>query len=300
MNKLLIIAGPTATGKTKLAFKLAEKYNGELISADSRQVYIGMDIGTGKNKPKSSRISIHGYDLVDPKEEFSVAHFQKLAGKTINKIHKKNKLPILVGGSGLYIKAISDGINLSSIPQNPKLRKSLNKKTTSELFEILARVDPTKSANLNNSDKNNPRRLIRAIEIAASNPNKAQRVKTPSYNTLMIGLQAPKKILNNKIKIRVKKRLDQGFEQEVSNLFKKGVFWQDQSMNTLGYKQWRDYLEKKVDREEAINNWIIAEQKYAKRQMTWFKKVNNINWFDITDKDFAKKVDSLVKKWYSV
>jgi tRNA dimethylallyltransferase len=298
MKPLLAIVGPTATGKTKLALYLAKKYNGELISADSRQVYQGLDIGTGKDKPKN--VSIWGLDLVEPTEEFSVADYQKYAQKIIKKITSQSKLPILVGGTGLYIKAVLEGIETSVIPKNHELRNKLERKSRLELFDILLSLDPKKADSLNNSDKNNPRRLVRAIEIASHViPDEDPGSRSPNYNSLIIALTAPKDVLFNKITKRVNKRIRQGFEQEVQDLLASGVTWGHQSMSSLGYKQWKDHLEGKVTKSEAIANWIKEEQKYARRQLTWFKGVKGVNWFDVSVSDWQAAVEQKVQKWYS-
>src|SRR3989344_2658803 len=185
MIKLLVICGPTATGKTSLALHLSEVFNGEIISADSRQVYRGMDIGTGKDLPvisnyqfpitnlkkqnigcyKIKGINVWGYDLVKPNEDFSVGQYIAIAENIIENIHDRKKLPIIVGGTGLYIKGIVDGIPTADIPKNMELRKSLENKDTSELYDNLVSLDPAKALSLNKSDSKNPRRLIRAIEV---------------------------------------------------------------------------------------------------------------------------------------
>lgn len=188
MEKLLVICGPTATGKTSVAIHLAKKFNGELVSADSRQVYRKMDIGTGKDLPQNSSfqfpvsslkkqdvgfyvidgIRLWGYDLIDPQNDFNISKYLNIAKDIIEEIWKRDKLPILVGGTGFYIKGIIDGIGTSQIPKDESLRKSLEKKDVEELFEILAQTDSVRSSKLNKSDRNNPRRIIRAIEIALS------------------------------------------------------------------------------------------------------------------------------------
>jgi tRNA dimethylallyltransferase len=333
-RKLLVICGPTATGKTSLALHLAKVFKGELISADSRQIYKKMDIGTGKDLPVNAKwqvinarlggfykvggIKIWGYDLVEPTKEFSVARYIKKARKIIKDICRRDKLPILVGGTGFYIKGVVDGIPSASIPKNKDIRKSLEGKNVDELFEILRGIDPIKAASLNISDRRNPRRLIRAIEIAMSKDTEKLTEDTERFqlDTAFIGLKAPRSILDERIKKRVDKRVKQGIEREIRNLLKKGVSWEDQAMDSLGYKQWApysSYLAPETSRlalargestgqrirKKVIEEWKRAEKQYAKRQMTWFKRDKRINWFDITKKGWKKSVERLVRKWYS-
>ena len=218
MKKLLVICGPTATGKTSLAMLLAGKINAELVSADSRQVYKNMDIGTGKNLPPKSKfrrassklggyyktdgLKIWGYDLISPGEEFSVAQYIEIARRIIKDIHRRKKLPILVGGTGLYIKGIVEGIPTAKIPQNRNIRKNLNKKTVEELFESLAFLDPIRAGSLNRSDKKNPRRLTRAIEVAIwklKNIGLKLKDQKQNYEVLFIGLTASRDILYQRV-----------------------------------------------------------------------------------------------------
>jgi tRNA dimethylallyltransferase len=319
MNKLLVICGPTATGKTGLALHLAKVFNGELISADSRQVYKDMDIGTGKDLPKSAKfkkslfsppcyeidgVKVWGYDLVSPKKDFSVAHYTKLAKKIIKNIWKNNELPILVGGTGLYIKAVIDGIPTANVPKNVDLRKNLRQRSTNELFEILAQLDPIKAASLNISDKKNPRRLIRAIEVAqwmikpTSKIGKVDKLDLEKDNILFVGVKGTDGEIKKRVKKRVNKRLKQGIIKEIKNLLKKGVKWNHQAMDALGYKQFKQYFEGEKKLDEVKSDWIRDEVKYAKRQMTWFRKDKRITWFDVGKKDYEKKIEKLVGKWY--
>jgi len=321
MKKLLVICGPTATGKTGLALHLARVLEGELVSADSRQVYRKMDIGTGKDLPVGSKlkrrnqnlpryylsggVKIWGYDLVSPKKEFSVGQYLKVAAKIIENILKRGRLPVLVGGTGLYIKGVVDGIPTASIPKNENLRKSLEAKKADELFEILAQLAPIRAASMNVSDRKNPRRLIRAIEVAQwrlkSGPGRKDEKQAlgKKFDSLFIGLTASQTALAQKIRKRIKKRIWQGVEEEIKKLLKSGVSWKAQSMNSLGYRQWRGYFEKKKTKNEVINEWEKQEMKFAKRQITWFKKDSRINWFDITKPGWQEKVEKLVKNWYS-
>lgn len=318
MNKLLVICGPTATGKTSLGLSLAKKFNGEIVSADSRQVYKEMDIGTGKDLPVGSKfesqnsklgfytvggIRLWGYDLVSPKDEFSVSKYLRFAGRAISDIEKRGKLPILVGGTGLYIKGVVDGIPTVDVPRNKRLRKNLEDHSADVLYEQLSQIDSFKAGAMNSSDKKNPRRLIRAIEVATwmiDNSKKNLPQNKKSFDTLFIGLTAPSGILEEKIGKRVDTRIDNGFEEEIKKLIDSGVDWNDQSMMSLGYRQWRDYAEGAVERETAISEWKKEERKYARRQMVWLKRDGRINWFDIKDGQYAKKVENLVKKWYNL
>ncbi len=296
MNKLLVICGPTATGKTALAVYLAGLFHGEILSVDSRQVYRHMDIGTGKDKPEG--VTIWGYDLVNPTEEFSVAQYVSLARKKIEQCWVEDKLPILVGGTGLYIKAVIDGIQTANIPPDEKLREELIQKPPEELFTMLTSVDPIKGQSLNDSDKANPRRLIRAIEIAKTEPNSNEQSKLDA-DTLFIGLKLTQEEQEKRIKERVEARLTQGFEEEVQRLLAMGVGWHNQSMSSLGYRQWQAVLSGKQTREQALQEWIIEERKYAKRQMTWFKKDSRIVWFAAYGQSLFQEVEIAVSTWHN-
>jgi tRNA dimethylallyltransferase len=314
-DKLLVICGQTGTGKTSLAFYLADIFGGELVSADSRQVYKRLDIGTGKDLLKESRydrrgfydvggIEIWGYDLVDPKREFSVGAYLKFARKAIKDITARKKLPILVGGTGLFIKAVVDGIPTALVPRNKNLRENLEVKSPREMFEILAQLDPVKAGSLNSSDRVNPRRLVRAIEIAAWTMEGKHKPfvlfkQGGGKDVLFIGLTAAKESLSVRIDERIKKRVAQGLEKEIRDLLNSGVNWNHQAMSSLGYRQWQDYFTGKKTREVVIQDWRREEKHYAKRQLTWFKKDKRIHWFDISGADFVKEVENLVKKWYS-
>lgn len=320
MKQLLIICGSTATGKTELVLHLAKKFNGELISADSRQVYKGMDIGTGKELPvyvKSQMskvksfgkmiyyytingVKVWGYDLIEATEAFSVGHYLKIARKIIKDIWVRGKLPILVGGSGLYIKAVVDGIPTAVFPKSLSLRKQFKNKSVEELQEILGGIDPFKLASMNTSDRGNSRRLIRAIEIISTG-NKIQDAvyKKKEQDTLFIGLTAPKKILYMRVEERVAARVKEGIKEEIKALFKKGVTWEHQSMQAMGYRQWEGYFEGKKSIKEVISDWKKAEKQYVRRQMTWFKKDKRIVWFDISKLGWKKNVEKKIKEWYS-
>jgi len=283
MKKVLIICGPTATGKTKLAVTLAKKFSGEIISADSRQVYQGMDIVTGKDKPKG--VKIHGLDLVKPDEEFSVAHFVKYAHSLINQI----RFPIIVGGTGLYLDSLINPPKTLSVKPNWELRKKLEIKSIRELQNQLKKLDPHRWRSMNRSDQQNPRRLIRAIEVNLQGQSlqlPSERTDLNKFDVLWIGLTAKKEILDQLIVKRVKARVKAGAVKEWQKLkikYKQNL----PSMSGIGYRELPD-----------INRWIKAEQQYSRRQLTWFKKNANIHWFDITQA-FQFPVVNLVKAWYT-
>ncbi|MEK7526723.1 MAG: tRNA (adenosine(37)-N6)-dimethylallyltransferase MiaA [Patescibacteria group bacterium] len=296
MQKLLIVCGPTGTGKTNLALTLAKKFNGEIVSADSRQVYKELNIGTGKDLPQG--IKIWGYDLVDPKQKFSVSEYENIINNVIEDISNRNKLPILTGGTGLYIKSIVDGIGTASIAPNLNLRATLEGKTPPELFDILAQFDSLKAASMNQSDRVNPRRLVRAIEVAESGVKITQRNK-PKYDSLFIGLTRPQELVKNQIEKRVQERFKQGIVEEIKNLLKDGVTWDDQSMSSMGYKEWKDYFADTKEVKEVLKEWVQNEIAYVKRQMVWFKKDKRIFWFDVSGLNYQEKLEKMVKKWYA-
>ncbi|MDD4531299.1 MAG: tRNA (N6-isopentenyl adenosine(37)-C2)-methylthiotransferase MiaB [Candidatus Pacebacteria bacterium] len=269
--KLLVILGPTASGKTDLALFLAKEFNGELVSADSRMIYKGMDIGT--NKPKEFH---HMIDIVSPDQEFSVALYKKMALEKMEQIIEKGKLPILVGGTGLYIRSIVENLDFPSIKADKKLRKELEKKTVEELFKMYKKLDK-KGAQI--IDKNNKRRMVRAIEVCllTNEPFFKERKGEPLFDVLEIGI----KVNKNELKERIDKRVDlmfkQGLEKEAKKLFKKYGF-KIPPMQTIGYQEWQDYFKGIVSKEEVKEKIKANTFKFAKRQMTWFKKDKNIRW----------------------
>jgi len=297
MKKILIICGPTATGKTSLAVSLAKRFAGEPISADSRQVYLGMDIGTGKDKDQVS-VPLWLTDIISPKKQFNVFDWLVLANEKIKNIWQQGKLPIVVGGTGLYIKSLVDGIDTLTIAPDKKLREELNQLSVSDLQIRLKEVDSRVFEAMNQSDRNNPRRLVRKIEISLSS-KRGPRVKKFKADFLIIGLTASRDILYQRIDQRVKKRLELGLTDEIKRLLKEGVGWSAPGMNTLAYKEFQPFFEKKESLTKIVERWKLDEHAYARRQATWFKKDGRINWFDITEKDFTEMVTKLVKKWYS-
>jgi len=286
-KKLIVILGPTASGKTNLAIGLAKKFNGEIVSADSRQIYKEMNIGTNKpTKEELKEIPHHLIDIIKPDKEFNVVLYKDLAIKAIEKIRKKKKLPFLVGGTGLYIWAVVENIDFPRVPPNKSLRKKLEKKTTKELFEIYKKLDPQGAKMI---EKENKRRLIRAIEVCRATKSsfwEERKKKPPLFEVLEIGIKLPKKELEKRIEKRTIKMIKDGLEKEAQSLFKK--YKGHPSLETIGYQEWKDYFEGKIDKAEVIRRIIKNTKKYAKRQMTWFKRDKKIHW--ITNQKEAEKL----------
>jgi tRNA dimethylallyltransferase len=298
---MLIVTGQTATGKTKLALKLAKENNGEIVNFDSRQIYKDLDIITGKDIKSNSQFktlqSIDGfdigyyqinqikiwlYDIATPNQSFSSFQYTKLAEKVVTTIKNKGKTPILVGGSYFYLKHFLYGFDIQ-VPPNPKLRKELNNKTVAQLQQMLQKISPAIFSKLNQSDRANPHRLIRKIEISLSNKsNKTYKTYKTNMIYPIIGLRfADRQQLINDIRSRVEQRIKKGAFKEVEFLLKKGYQPSDPGLNTIGYKQLINYLLGKISKEEAINQWITAEIQYAKRQYTFMKKDENIEWRNV-------------------
>lgn len=288
MKKIIVILGPTASGKSDLAVKLAKKFNGEIISADSRQVYKGMDIGTGKiTKKEMKGVRHHLLDVVSPKKTFTVVDYQKLAKKALEKIFKKNKIPIICGGTGFYIDALIYDYNLPKVPPNLKLRKDLEKLELQDLLVILKKLDPEKYKNI---DQKNKRRIIRAIEIVKvlgkvpklnlRRLNLRREVQPPYIEILKIGIKISKEKLKENIEKRLLKRFRQGMVKEVENLHKKGISWQRLDNLGLEYRYVSRYLREFISKGEMIKTLKQEIYKYAKRQMTWFKKDKEIHWIE--------------------
>lgn len=286
----IVILGPTASGKTELSIELAKKINGEIISADSRQVYKGLNIGTGKvTKKEMGKIPHHLLDVANPKTKFSVARYQKLANQKIKEILARGKTPIIVGGTGFYIQAIVDNLVLPEVAPNRELRAKLKTKTATELFEILKKLDPARARDI---DRHNPARLVRAIEIAKALgqvPKLKKGTKSPC-NFIQIGLNIEPEKLAGKIHRRLLARLKQGLIAEVKNLHQQGLSWKRMEELGLEYRYLARFLQGKINRDQALKELEQEINRYAKRQMTWFKKDKNIIWFDPTDKKILGKI----------
>lgn len=294
-NKIIIILGQTATGKSDFAVEIARKINGEIISADSRQVYKGMDLGTGKiTKKEMLGITHHLLDVISPKKTFSVSDFQKIANKKIEEIIKKGKTPIICGGTGFYINAIVNGNIFPDVPPNKKLRKNLEKKTIEKLFKMLEKLDKNRAQNI---DKNNKVRLVRAIEIATTIGSVPEIKNVQNFNTYKIGLTLPDKLLKERIKIRLLSRIKKGMIKEIENLNKGGVSWKRLYSFGLEYRYVSLYLQNKLKKEEMIEKLNTEIWHFAKRQKTWFKRDKNIIWIDPLKNKEKEKVFKEIKKF---
>jgi tRNA dimethylallyltransferase len=275
-KKLIVILGQTASGKTDLSLALARQFNGEIVSADSRQVYRGLDIGSGKvTKKEMAKIPHYLLDVASPKKKFSVAQFQKLAMVAIKKIHQKNKIPFLVGGTGFYIQSVTQGISIPDVKPNPALRKKLFKKSPAELFSMLKKIDPERAKNI---DAKNPIRLIRAIEIVTATKKPVPKIQTQKqFEVLQIGILKSKPELQKLIAKRLQKRVT-GIIKEVKNLRAQGLSFKRLEELGLEYKYAALYLQEKINKTEMINLLQKEIEHFAKRQMTWFKKDSTIFW----------------------
>jgi tRNA dimethylallyltransferase len=290
MQKVIVILGQTATGKSALAVKVAlrlrsgsttQKFGGEIISADSRQVYKGLDIGTGKiTKKEMCGIPHHLLDVANPKKQFTVVEYKKLTEEVIKEILSRGKVPIICGGTGFYIDAITKGIILPEVPPNLALRRTLLQKSATALFRILSKLDRRRAENI---DPNNKVRLIRAIEIATA-LGKVPKItqNSPAYKFIKIGLYLPTPELKEKVEKRVKGMFKQGLLNEIKKLKKAGI--SQKRLQELGFEY------NHPTHESVVKNTI----KYAKRQMTWFKRDKEINWVDAS-KDVLIKTFKIIE-----
>ncbi len=301
-NPTAVIYGPTATGKTALALNLAKKFNGELVSADSRQVYKRLDIGTGKvsleNQVNKHRgywevdgVRINGFDLAEPGKNFDVAQYLSYATPQIARIKKEKKLPIIVGGTGFYIKALIGGIDTIGVTSDPELRVSLEKLTREELFNKLQNINPGRANSMNNSDRLNPRRVMRAIEIFMNNKSKNIIKKNIEDNYLFLGLIANNDFIYEKSDRWLDTRLNTGLVNEVKELIKSGVdkVW----LKNLGleYRWLTLYLEGEMSFDQSLLRLKGDTHSFIRRQKTWFKQFPNITLYNVEEKNYQQKIE---------
>lgn len=292
-QKILVIVGPTASGKSALGVRLAKKFGGEVVSADSRQVYRGLTIGTGKiTKREMKGVPHHLLDVASPKRTFSAGDYTKLARNTIARMEA---LPIVVGGTGFYIDALLDRIALPDVPPNPVLRKRYNNYAIAELLYLLKKADPKRAQMMNTpSERNNKVRLIRALEIAAARGVKKSPERVSAYDILWIGIKPPFAVLEKNISKRLAARMQTGMIAEAQRLHKAGLSYKRMEALGLEYRSLARFLQKKISRAEMIAELQRDIRRYAKKQLMYWNRNGEIQWFDPKD---VRKVESAVTKW---
>jgi len=273
LPKLLVIVGPTASGKTDLAVRLVKKYDGELVAADSRTIYKGMDIGTAKSKAGKP----HLIDVVRPDQSFTLTEFKAKALTAIRGIIRRGKLPILVGGTGLYVRAIIDNLQIPNVPPHSRLRAEFEKKSAKELHRLLTSMDP---AAAERTGAHNKRRMIRALEVITLTGEKfsRSRVGKPLFDTLVLGLSVPRATLYRRIDTRVDQMMRRGFFEEVVKLRKKLYSPDLPAMSGIGYGELNAHIDGKMTLGEAVQRMKFRTHQYARRQMTWFRRDLRIRW----------------------
>jgi tRNA dimethylallyltransferase len=302
MKKIIAIVGPTGVGKSNLAVRICQKINAEIVSADSRQVYRYMDIGTAKpDKTERSLVRHYLIDIINPDESFSLAEYQSQCKSAIDAIYNRNKLPLLVGGSGQYVWAVIEGWDIPKVLPDTEYREKLEKKAVEigkeELYRELQSIDPEAAARI---DASNMRRVIRALEIAGNaNDNQSrQRNKKAIYDALIIGLTASRDELYRRIDARVDSMIEKGLVDEVRELFDRGYSADLPSMSGIGYKQIGMYLKGEITLEAAIQQIKNETHRYVRSQYNWFKlKDDRIKWFDIQndiESDIIKEIDRFI------
>ncbi|MDP3785125.1 MAG: tRNA (adenosine(37)-N6)-dimethylallyltransferase MiaA [bacterium] len=283
-KQLIVIVGPTASGKSELAVKIAKQIGGEIISADSRQVYKGLDIGTAKiTKKEMGGVKHYCLDIASPKKRLTVVDWKKCAEEAIASIYRGGKVPILVGGTMFYIKALTEGWTLPQVPPNLLLRKKLEKKSVEALFKILQKKDPKRARTI---EPKNKRRLIRALEIVETLGKVPKLKATPKYEVLWLGIKRNPEELKKRIQKRLRKMLKRGLVQEVKKLRASDLSWKCLYEFGFEYKYPVFYLQGKISREDMKKMLLKESLDYVRRQMVWFKKEKKIHW--VEPKDFLK------------
>lgn len=293
MKHLIAIVGPTATGKSKLALDLAQIFDAEIVNADSRQVYRGMDIGTAKPSPEERALVPHWLlDLVDPDENFSLALYQELAYKAIQDIQQRGKLAILVGGSGLYVWSVIEGWQIPRVPPNPELRRNLEKKAKNQgslaLYQELQQLDPLAAQRI---DPRNLRRVIRALEVCqlAGIPfSQLKRKESPPFSNFILGLTTQREELYQRIDARVDQMVEQGLVAEVQGLISRGYGLNLPSLSSIGYRQIGRFLRGEVSLPMAVQQIKFETHRFARHQYGWFRLDDpRIHWLDIKNREAA-------------
>ncbi|WP_456271461.1 tRNA (adenosine(37)-N6)-dimethylallyltransferase MiaA [Bacillus sp. AK031] len=301
-EKLIVLIGPTAVGKTATSINLAKEFDAEIISGDSMQIYKRMDIGTAKiTEAEMEGVPHHLIDIREPEDSFSVAEFQELVREKISEIHSRGKLPMIVGGTGLYIQSVIYDYQFTDAPGDEEYRRKLEKKVeeagTERIHAELAKVDPKAAASIH---PNNIRRVIRALEIyhcTGKTMTEYQESQQSEllYDVTLIGLTMDRALLYNRIDYRVDLMMEQGLLQEVKSLYDRDL--RDvQSIQAIGYKELYEYLDGKVTLDDAVENLKQNSRRYAKRQLTWFRNKMDVVWFDMTNtRENNKKIEEITE-----
>jgi len=297
-SPLITLLGPTAAGKTALSLALAERFEGEIVSADSRLIYQGMDIGTAKpTAEERARVPHHLLDVTTPDRPLTLAEYQRLAYVAIDDIHRRGRVPFLVGGSALYVRAVSEGLRIPEVPPNPELRAELEAFAEAEgheaLHSRLAALDPVGAAQI---DGRNVRRVVRALEIVLETgqpKSELEGADPPPYRMLTIGLEVEREILHARIVARVRQMIEAGLAEETERLLAAGYPPNLPALSSLGYREMGQHLRGELTREETIERIGIETNRFVRHQSTWFRRMDGVQWFNWNRPD-VEAVTSMV------
>ena len=297
LEKIIAVVGPTASGKTALAIEIAKEFNGEVVSCDSMQIYKHMDIGTAKPTiEEQQQVKHHMIDIVEPYENYSVAEFTKRARECIDDVVARGKVPIVAGGTGLYFDSIVENIVFPDIPNDPKVREEMIEMAdlcgNQVVHDLLAQKDPQAAAKIH---PNNLRRVIRALEICHVTGRtftavNADSKREPIYDTLIFGLDIDREFLYDRINNRVDQMLAEGLLEEVQGLRDMGIDRDTTAMQAIGYKEFLEFLDGRATYYEAVDKIKMESRRYAKRQLTWFRRNSGINWVEPKDREELGKI----------
>ena len=285
---LIVILGPTAVGKTSLSLDLAARFNGEIVGADSRQIYQGMDIGTAKpSAEEQARVPHHLVDIQPPDKQMALATYQQMAFSVIDEIHRRGRVPFLVGGSALYLRAVTEGLQIPEVAPNPALRSELegfaHENGRAALHARLQASDPVAAAQIH---PNNLRRVIRALEIVQTTGRRKSDLEAatpPPYRILKIGLDLPRPLLHERIDQRVHDMVEAGLVEEMASLLAAGYSADLPALSSLGYQEIAAYLHGDITLAAAVERIQIETHRFVRHQYTWFRRIPDIHWFDTTE-----------------
>ena len=295
---LIVILGPTAVGKTALSLDLAERFGGEIVGADSRQIYRGMDIGTAKpSAEEQARVPHHLIDIQPPDKQMALATYQQMAFSVIDDTHRRGRVPFLVGGSALYLRAVTEGLQIPEVAPNPALRSELegfaHENGRAAVHARLQALDPVAAGKIH---PNNLRRVIRALEIVQTTGRKKSDLEAtapPPYRILKIGLDLPRPLLHKRIDQRVLDMVDAGLVEEMASLQSAGYSANLPALSSLGYQEIATYLRGQMTLAAAVERIQIETHRFVRHQYTWFRRIPNIHWFDTTE-DSQPAIQKLV------